>query len=64
VGQPTVGSNPTPSAVFVELNFSSGDAEVIGCQLSFGAVSAVIRVYDAAGKAIETHEHVGDFKEW
>jgi hypothetical protein len=25
---------------------------------------AVIRVYDEAGKVIETHEHVGDFKEW
>ena len=25
---------------------------------------AVIRVYDAAENVIETHEHVGDFKEW
>ena len=25
---------------------------------------AVIRVYDAACKVIETHEHAGDFKEW
>jgi hypothetical protein len=24
---------------------------------------AVIRVYDAAGKVIQTHEHKGDFKE-
>jgi hypothetical protein len=24
---------------------------------------AVIRVYDAAGKVIETHEHKGEFKE-
>jgi hypothetical protein len=24
---------------------------------------AVIRVYDGAGNVIETHEHVGDFKE-
>jgi hypothetical protein len=24
---------------------------------------AVIRVYDEAGNVIETHEHVGDFKE-
>ena len=23
----------------------------------------VIRVYDAAGKVVETHEHAGDFKE-
>jgi hypothetical protein len=25
--------------------------------------NAVIRVYDAAGKVIETSEHAGDFKE-
>jgi len=25
---------------------------------------AVIRVYDAAGNVIETHEHARDFKEW
>jgi len=25
--------------------------------------SPVIRVYDAAGNVIETHEHKGDFKE-
>ena len=25
---------------------------------------AVIRVYDAAGTVIETHEHKGDFKGW
>jgi hypothetical protein len=25
---------------------------------------AVIRVYNAAGNVIETHEHAGQFKEW
>jgi hypothetical protein len=25
---------------------------------------ALIRVYDAAGNVIETHEHAGDFREW
>jgi hypothetical protein len=25
---------------------------------------SVIRVYDAAGNVIETHEHKGEFKEW
>jgi len=25
---------------------------------------AVIRVYDEAGKVIETHEQAGDFKDW
>jgi hypothetical protein len=29
-----------------------------------GSHDAVIRVYDAAGNVIETHEHAGDFKEW
>ncbi len=28
------------------------------------SADAVIRVYDAAGNVIETHEHAGDFKEW
>jgi len=25
---------------------------------------AVIRVYDAAGNVIETHQHTGEFKDW
>ena len=25
---------------------------------------AVIRVYDEAGNVIETHEHIGEFKDW
>jgi hypothetical protein len=25
---------------------------------------AVIRIYDEAGNAIETHQHAGEFKEW
>ena len=25
---------------------------------------AVIRIYDAVGNVIETHEHKGEFKEW
>jgi hypothetical protein len=24
----------------------------------------VVRLYDAAGNVIETHEYAGDFKEW
>ncbi len=33
---------------------------------NFGRSNCVIlaRVYDAAGHAIETHEHAGEFKEW
>ena len=30
---------------------------------SHHAVDAVIRVYDATGNVIETHEHKGDFNE-
>jgi hypothetical protein len=26
--------------------------------------TAVIRVFDAAGNVIETHEHAGDLREW
>ena len=26
--------------------------------------AAVIRIYDAAGNVVETHEHKGHFKEW
>jgi len=33
------------------------------CLFSAVPHNAVIRVYDAAGNVIETHEHVGDFKE-
>jgi hypothetical protein len=25
---------------------------------------AVIRLYDESGNVIETHEHMGEFKEW
>jgi len=32
-------------------------------QVSQPSHAAVIRVYDAAGNVIETHEHKGDFKE-
>jgi hypothetical protein len=28
------------------------------------AHDSVIRVYDDAGNVIETHEHIGDSKEW
>jgi len=28
------------------------------------SANAVIRIYDAAGNVIETHQHKGDFKEW
>jgi len=34
-------------------------AELFSC-----SHDVVIRVYNAAGNVIETHEHAGDFKEW
>jgi hypothetical protein len=40
-------------------------SNAIGYAKFFGrSHDAVIRVHDAAGNVIETHEHKGDFKEW
>jgi hypothetical protein len=36
---------------------------VVVLSLSKRFHDAVIRVYDAAGNVIETHEHAGEFKE-
>jgi len=39
-------------------------ANAIGYAVHFSrSAEAVIRVYDATGNVIETHEHKGDFKE-
>ena len=39
-------------------------SNAIGCAKHWSrSHDALIRVYDAAGNAIETHEHKGDFKE-
>jgi len=47
------------------LRFSCENRNAIGYAKFFShAHDAVIRVYDAAGNVIETHEHKGDFKEW
>jgi hypothetical protein len=47
--------------------FSYDDADAIECnrirKVLQLVTDAVIRVYDAIGNAIETHEHAGDFKE-
>jgi hypothetical protein len=41
-----------------------GTGSAIGCAKFFSrSHDAVIRVYDAAGNVIETHEHTGDFNE-
>ena len=40
-------------------------SNAIGCAKFFSrSHHAVIRVYDEAGNVIETHEHIGDFKDW
>jgi hypothetical protein len=36
----------------------------VACGMASRTHNAVIRVYDAAGDVIETHEHAGDFKDW
>jgi hypothetical protein len=41
------------------LSNAIGYAKLFSC-----SHDAVIRIYDAAGNLIETHEHAGDFKEW
>jgi hypothetical protein len=45
-----------------------GDANAVANAIGYAkhrsrSHDAVIRVYDAAGSVIETHEHKGDFKE-
>ena len=40
-------------------------ANAIGYAMHYSrSADAVIRVYDAAGNVIETHDHKGDFREW
>jgi hypothetical protein len=42
----------------------NGIANAVGCaQHRSRSHCAVIRVFDASGNVIETHEHAGDFKE-
>ena len=46
-----------------------GDPDAITNAISYAKFysrshDAVIRVYDAAGNVIETHEHASGFKEW
>ena len=42
-----------------------GEPNAIGyAEHSSRSNHAVIRVYDQAGKVIETHRHAGEFKDW
>jgi len=48
---------------FGRLGYDTAD-DAIGYAMHFSrSADALIRVYDAAGNVIETHEHKGDFKE-
>jgi hypothetical protein len=51
------------------IGFCYGEPNAISNAISYAKFSsrshdAVIRVYNAAGNVVETHEHAGDFKEW
>jgi len=53
------------TASSIRQRFCSLSGNAINCAKFFSrSHDAVIRVYDAAGNVIETHEHKGDFKEW
>jgi hypothetical protein len=46
-----------------------GEPNAVGSAIGYAkdysrSHDALIRVYDAAGTIIETHEHKGDFKDW
>jgi hypothetical protein len=49
---------------FGRLWYTKPDDAVDYAKFFSRAHDAVIRVYDAGGNVIETHEHKGDFKEW
>jgi hypothetical protein len=51
----TPSEAPGPNAVTNATGYAMHDSR---------SADAVIRVYDAAGNVIETHQHKGDFKEW
>jgi hypothetical protein len=49
---------------FGRLRYEKPDHAIGYAQFYSRSHDALIRVYDAAGNVIETHEHKGDFKEW
>ena len=49
---------------FGRLWYDTPDNAIGYAMHSSRAHDAVVRVCDAAGNVIETHEHKGDFKEW
>ena len=49
---------------FGRLWYTKADDAVSYAKFFSQSHNAVIRVYDNAGNAIETHEHKGRFKDW
>jgi hypothetical protein len=49
---------------FGRLWYDMPDNAIGYAQHSSRSHDAVIRVYDAAGNVIQTHDHTGEFKEW
>jgi hypothetical protein len=49
---------------FGRLWYETPDNAIGYAQFFSRSHDAVIRVYDAVGNVIETHEHAGDFKEY
>jgi len=59
------GVNPISDALpFRRLWYDTPDNANGYAMHSSRSHDAAIRVYDAVGNVIETHEHKGDFKEW
>jgi hypothetical protein len=54
-----LGTDPFPETLFRFLRLVANYAKFFS-----RSHDAVIRVYDAAGNVIETHEYTGDFKGW
>ncbi len=65
-GQPPDGTAHThETAIRMLISNKSGKKKsTLAATFSGRSHDAVIRVYDAAGNVIETHEHKGDLKEW
>ena len=49
------GDPPEPNAIAIAIGYAKFYSR---------SHDAVIRIYDAAGNVIETHEHKREFKEW
>jgi hypothetical protein len=54
-----------PGNYYRKRKYRESDLQLPGTRSAFSrSHDSVMRVYDAAGNVIETHEHAGDFREW